>query len=62
MVQDHPPLHSEFWASLGYVKPCLKEGWVVVQHCILELNKQTNSTLENSRSKNSLFETRNRAP
>lgn len=41
MVQDRPPLHSEFWASLGYVKPCLKEGWVVVPALYLKI-KQTN--------------------
>lgn len=27
LVQDHPPwLHSNFEASLGYVRLCLKEG------------------------------------
>lgn len=25
-VKGHPELYSEFWASLRYMKPCLKKG------------------------------------
>lgn len=37
-VQDHPQLHSEFEATLGYMTPCLEEaGWGRV---VFRINKK----------------------